>query len=163
MTLTATKTIATELLTLADCLCEKLTSEGAGPTCWCGLWHGEVVSWDYCDECSSTACGMGYVRLANAFPYETFPAPAVSLRCYLPLAYHIEVGALRCFPTMEEGGALPPPAAITEASLLTLADMRAMHNALMCCGLDIAVEAYIPVGPAGNCAGGYWTGYIVLD
>jgi len=54
--------IVESLLALSDCVCELLVTHGAGSTCWCGLYPGAAVSWEYCGECQSGACGMGYVR-----------------------------------------------------------------------------------------------------
>lgn len=91
---------------LATCVCEFLALEGAGPTCWCGLVPGGPnVSWEACSggECRTDVCGMGYVRLGTVFPYETFPVQTITDRCDRPLAWGVEVGALRCVPVHDDG------------------------------------------------------------
>ena len=65
--------VAMALVELADCVCEQLATAGAGPTCWCGVYPGAEVAWDYCGECNGGHCGMGWVRLRAVFPYDIFP------------------------------------------------------------------------------------------
>ena len=95
--------VALALIDLADCVCSELAETGAGPTCWCGLYPGAAVSWEYCGECGGGTCGMGYVRASGVFPYESFPEAAIDIHCARPLAWSIEVGALRCFPQPDDG------------------------------------------------------------
>jgi hypothetical protein len=154
--------IALALVDLADCVCAELAETGAGATCWCGLYPGASVSWDYCTECSGGACGMGYVRFAGVFPYDSFPVPTVDFHCAKPTAYALEVGALRCMPQPGDGE-LADPTTMIEVSLGQLMDAEALYRALKCCGLDIAVERYQPVGPEGGCVGGFWTAYLAID
>lgn len=158
--------ITLALMDLRDCLCSALCEIGAGPTCWCGIWHGELVSWDYCSECDRGACGMGWVRLFDAAPSETFPEATIDPNCTMPLAYQIEVGAVRCYPTMDDDGSLPDEGAIGEAAMGMIADMEAMHEALRCCTsehiTDFVLGNYLPLGPSGACAGGAWTAWIAV-
>lgn len=153
--------IAMALVDLADCVCAELADSGAGPTCWCGLYPGATVSWEYCGECQGGLCGMGYVRLAGVFPYETFPLAALDARCVLPLAWAIEVGSLRCFPQTEEGVA--DPVTMAETSLNQVLDARAIWKAVKCCGMEVSVESWRPVGPQGGCVGGFWLAYLAVD
>lgn len=149
------------LADLSTCVCTELEA-ATGPLCWCGVWPGDEVSWEGC-ECHD-ACGMGWARLVGSFPYESFPSPAVDVTCRLPLAYVVEVGALRCMPTANEDGSIPDPAAVAEAAMRQYADMDALYRALKCCPADqIAVEAWVPLGPQGGCVGGGWTAYVSLD
>jgi hypothetical protein len=154
-----TPSIASKLLDLTDCVCAQLEINGAGRTCWCGLYPGASASWDYCGECGGDICGMGYVRLAGIFPYETFPVQVLDDRCVKPLAWAIEVGALRCFPTSEDGELISPQA-MAEVSIRQVLDANALYVAMKCCELELAVGGYIPVGPAGGCVGGYWNGFV---
>ena len=152
---------ALTLLNLIDCVCTELAASGAGPTCWCGLYPGAQVSWEGCGECNTGACGMGYVRLIGGFPYDVFPTPTIDDRCAKPLAFALEVGALRCLP---HGDGLLDPAATAETVIDQMADARALYNAIKCCpGPRLGVQNYIPVGPQGGCVGGYWTAYAPLD
>jgi hypothetical protein len=149
---------------LTDCLCEGLTQHGAGPTCWCGLFPGTEVAWDYCGECSSRKCGMGYVRIVSVYESDSFPTPNPDQsRCGSPLAVQLAVGALRCLPTMEQDGSLPDEAAMLEAGLAVIADMGAMREALRCCDVDeLVIGAYTPLGARGGCVGGEWSVWVAL-
>jgi len=154
--------VALALVDLADCVCAELATTGAGPTCWCGLYPGASVSWEYCTECSSGTCGMGYVRLAGVFPYDVWPVPAVDDRCVRPLAWAVEVGALRCVPQPADGN-IVDPTSMTEVAVAQVLDGDALYRAIKCCGLSVSVERYYPVGPEGGCVGGFWVGYLALD
>jgi len=152
--------IALMLADLAACVCGALANEGAGPTCWCGLYPGAQVSWDYCGACDGDKCGMGWVQLATIFPYNTFPVGVIDLRCASPLAWGIRVGALRCIPTPDDGE-LPSPEDMANAALMQYLDAKALHTAIKCCtGITASIETYVPVGPDGGCVGGYWTAYL---
>lgn len=157
--------VAAMLVELSDCVCEQLSTVGAGPTCWCGLWHGQAVSWDYCGECSGGVCGMGWVRLVSIFPYGTFPVATVDLHCQAPLAAQVEVGAMRCLPLMEQDGSLPSAEVIGDAALSSAADAFALYRAVQCCtpGKELAVAGYAPQGPLGGCVGGAWQIFWALD
>lgn len=157
-----TQNVIAALADLADCVCAELATTGAGPTCWCGLYPGQAVSWDYCGECSGDRCGMGYVRLASVFPYETFPQQIIDDRCRRPLAWAMEVGALRCLPQPSDGG-LASPEEMSSVTISQVLDASALHRAIKCCGLSVGVQSYLPVGPMGGCVGGYWLAYLALD
>jgi len=150
------------LAMLTTGVCEELRTSGAGPLCWCGLHPGAVVSWEYCGQCSGDACGMGYVRLAGVFPYSTFPVQIVDFQCTAPLAWVVEVGALRCMP-MPSDGEIASPDELALVTVEQVLDAQALYRALKCYGLEVAVESYTPVGPAGGCVGGFWRAYLALD
>ena len=42
------------------------------------------------------------------FPYSTFPIAELRPDLRRPLAYQFEVGVVRCMPTMDDDGELPP-------------------------------------------------------
>lgn len=151
---------------LTECVCEALAKQGAGPTCWCGLFPGNEVSWDYCGECSGGQCGMGYVRVVSVFPSQQFPQQdPLPGACATPLVVELAVGALRCVPVMDSDGSLPDEAAFLETGLGVFADMAAIRNAVDCCdlgGRDVAIGAYQPLGPRGGCVGGEWSVWVSL-
>ena len=156
------------LLELLDCVCEEVSTHGQGPVCWCGLYPGSQVAWDYCGACSEDICGMAFVRPGVANPYEFFPGGTDDITCQKPIAYSIEVGIVRCAPTMTEDGEPPSAADMTESTLGLMQDMWALHRAIRCCnenwtGFDaaVAINQWIPQGPEGGCVGGSWT--IVVD
>lgn len=158
-------TLAGAMTELLACLCEELDDTIGGPVCWCGLWHGEPVPWDYCDACASDRCGMGYARVIGAFPYDTFPTITLDQTCRKPLGYMIEIGVMRCFPIMEEDGSLPQPDNVNDAVITAYDDMEAMRRALLCCamtGVEVWLGEYAPVNE-GGCSGGTWSAYINLE
>lgn len=151
------------IIDLAECVCGMLATEGAGETCWCGLYPGAEVSWEYCGtECTADACGMGYVRLALATPYEVFPSPAIDDRCTLPMFWALEVGALRCLPVPHDGSVLDV-GPMAEVAIGQMLDARALRKAIKCCGHSFGLGAWVPLGPSGGCVGGAWTAYLDMD
>lgn len=150
------------LLDLVTCVCNELQTTGAGPTCWCGVYPGTMVSYEFCGECQNGACGMGWVRPSGIFPYATFPVPSLESGCINPLAWTVEVGAVRCLPTPSDG-ALPSPDELLDVTTSQMADAFALYRALRCCGIEVAAQAWTPVGPDGGCVGGQWTAYLALD
>ena len=156
-----TEAVAMAMMQLSECVCTELTSTGAGQPCWCGMYPGAAVSWEYCGECSGERCGMGYVRLAGVFPYSAFPQQVIDDRCTLPLAWAVEVGALRCMPQPGDGELLAP-AEMAEVAVGQILDASALHRAIKCCGLDVAVQLYQPTGPQGGCVGGFWMAYLAV-
>jgi hypothetical protein len=151
---------------LTDCVCETLATKGGGPTCWCGLFPGAEVSWDYCGECSGGTCGMAYVRLVSVYESQQFPQQdPLPSNCGAPLVAELAIGALRCIPVAERDGSLPDEAALLEAGLATFADMAAIRTAVMCCDMDereVALGTYTPLGARGGCVGGEWTVWVAL-
>jgi len=155
-------TIMPYLAALSECLCTQLSETGAGEPCWCGVVPGFLVSLEYCDNCAENPCGMGWVRAAGVFPYDTFPISTLDANCAKPLAWQIEVGAVRCMPIPADGEILKPEQMI-EVALNQAADTEAMYRALMCCDApQMTVERYQPIGPEGGCVGGFWIAYLGL-
>ena len=154
--------ISSVIADLVDCVCVALETDGAGPTCWCGFYPGSQVSWDYCGECSGGSCGMGYVRLVNAYRSEDMLNPDLNTRCASPLTLQLAVGAIRCIPVADDDGRLPDPESMWESSLAVLADMAALFVAADCCPGEHILGEYTPVGPQGGCAGGEWTVWVSL-
>jgi len=146
---------------LADCVCTEVNA--IAPTCWCGMTAGTDVAWDYCGECDGGHCGMAWVRLVGVTPYDIFPFPVIDPGCARPLAALIEVGALRCIPTLADGAPLDE-ATMAEVTALQMADMWALRRAVLCCGYrDLALNVYDPLGPQGGCIGGVWSVYFGSD
>lgn len=150
------------IIELTECMCELLALEGAGPTCWCGLYPGAAVSWEYCTACDGDTCGMGYVRLAMVSPYQVFPSPAVDDKCVLPTMWALEVGALRCMPTPHDGEVLDV-GSMAEVAIGQMLDARALRKAIKCCVPDLGLGLWSPAGPNGACVGGYWAAFLDMD
>jgi len=156
--------LAPFLLELLDCVCDTIAEFGQGPVCWCGIYPGSSVSWEYCGNCSDDMCGMAYIRPGDASPYQIFPAAEIDASCAWPLVHAVEVGIVRCMPTMEEDGTLPDAQTVTDAALGMVLDQMALHRAIRCCVKDsvdaVGLGSWTPVGPAGNCHAGFWTIYV---
>lgn len=150
-------TIWPTLLDLAGCLKTQFADQ---ETCFLGVLHGQAAPWDYGLEGL-----MVWVRLAGAYPSTTFPAPDNDLGCPKPLAFDVEVGALRCAPTPNEvTGTLPGEAEQEEVAAEATSDMIALYRAIACCldshqhrFQDVALGSYTPLGPLGGVTGGAWT------
>ena len=142
------------MVRLQQCLCETLQERGLmnEDGCFCGVLPGDNVAWDYGN-------GMAWVRLVDAYPSTTFPAPNTTPRgsCAAMLVGTLEVGLLQCAPTLRADGSLPTQAEQFEATRLQLAGMRAMHQAIACCDINLIVLGnYTPQGPQGVMVGGTW-------
>jgi hypothetical protein len=160
---TATTKLMTWSSAMLTCVCEALTEMGQGPTCWCGLWPGAEVAWDYCGECSDDGkCGMAYIRQDIAFPYSSFPFADSDTSCKRPIAYRFEIGVIRCMPVMNEEGELPSVDEVMATTLGMMADQHALLCAIRECkgtGL-VAIEGWTPFGPESGCVGGAWAIYV---
>lgn len=152
---------------MLQCVCAEIEAVREAPLCWCGLWPGANVSWDYCGDCGSGQCGMAYLRPGALFPFSTFPQPTIDVTCRSPYAWEWEIGVLRCFPTMDEDGSLPDDADISETQIALMDDQFAILDAVLCCESDFitqrVVEAWEPAGPGGNCVGGAWSIYVEVN
>jgi len=145
--------IGDRLLALSACLCETLEQRGAGRVCRCEVAPGAEVALDACD-CDGDRCGQAWVRLVSAFPSSSLPEPDIDARCTAPLAYVVEVGAVRCAPVADDDEGV-----VLGTTLGQYDDMDAMRYALQCCFTDgeQVLGQYEPYGPQGGCVGGTWT------
>ena len=148
------------LFALSECVCNELATTGAGPMCWCGIYPGAQVSLEYCEECSDGLCGMGWVRLVTANPSTSFPIPEVQPNCRAEVAWMIEVGAVRCIPSPEDG-AIPPAEDMAMYAADQMQDAHALYRALLCCEApSMLVQSWTPIGPDGGCLGGTWLAWM---
>lgn len=146
------------LLDLAGCLEQEFADQD---TCFLGVLHGQAAPWDY-----GLDGLMVWVRLSGAYPSTTFPSPDQDLvGCPKPLAFEVEVGALRCASTPDDSGNLPTAADQDEVAEQATGDMAALYAAIACCFgrggrkrfQDVVIGSYTPLGPAGGVTGGTWT------
>lgn len=148
------------MVMLQQCLCETLTIRGLMPgDCFCGVVPGDQAIQDF-------GTGMAWVRLANTYPTTEFPTIETALRgnCTASLAATLEVGVMQCAPSLTIGGAAPTQAQQFEATRLQMATMRAMHQAIVCCGIEEKVLGqYEPKGPQGALVGGTWLVDVLVE
>lgn len=148
------------LTSMRDCLCEAIEQAGAGrEVCWCGILPGAVAVHDFAEG------GQAWVRLVSSFPTDNFPNPSSQPRCYMPQAYTVEVGIVRCAATTDGHGNAPTPAEQAYVAEVQMADMELMRRAIQCCvgkDYDYVLGNYLPFGPAGIAVGGVWTFAAIL-
>jgi hypothetical protein len=147
---------------LRDCFCTALAEVSAPVGCCC-LHPGAEVAWDSCDP------GQAWVRVASIYPLAArFPQAADGVDpqpCGGTNGWGVvlELGAVRCMPTVSDAGELPSCEDVTAVTRLVLADAHAMRRAALCCRwretctnreVDLLVGAWTPIGPQGVCVGG---------
>lgn len=140
------------MVMLSQCLCEELTKRGLMPgDCFCGVVPGAVLVHDYAE-------GEAWVRLVNMYPTTTFPQiDTRATNCTANLAATLEVGVMQCAPGVSASKKIPTQQDKFEQTRLQMATMRAMHQAIVCCGIeDKVLGQYNPSGPQGLQVGGTW-------
>lgn len=153
--------VAPLLVALRDCLCAELQRSVLGPACRCMIVHNFTSPvMDGCDcICDEGGQGDAWVRLVRLEP-ELTADPVHRHSCPVGWQAVIELGTYRCVPTPEDGEEFLPleERVVTDSALELLSDMNALLRVLACCpplrDMDVGVEFWQPVGPAGGCAGG---------
>lgn len=154
------------MLDLSACLTEQIEARGLPPACWNGIMSGATPAYDPC-SCGGGSNGQAYVNLLTGFPSTNFPNPVNTPNCIPDLAFQLEVGVLRCYPTNSDGTPLDVAQEL-EAVRLQMADMAATLAAIRCCmgnadaddDMQYLVGQYTPYGPQGGVVGGVWTVYV---
>lgn len=155
--------IAFTLLTqLLGHIMDRLTDAGMRPKRSFVYGGGAAPADDCCD-------GLAWGRVALVQPTDGSGAPVTDIRnASIPAMGHsitLEVGVLRCAPTLDGGGNPPDASDDTAAALQVAADRQQMRMAVLCdfpsdiiaIGADgQAVGPWVPVD-AGDCIGGYLT------
>lgn len=150
-----------KLLTLLDSCEDFLTLQGAGPVCRKELAPGVLAAWTECGTCSDECNGMLYIRSDVGGPYGSFPALDLDPTCRKPLMLRLEIGVLRCAPTMTEDGEPPSAEEVTASALEGLLDRYALLCAIRASTFSPkAIELFTPVGPDGGCVGGFWSVWV---
>lgn len=147
---------------LLGCLEAEFTKSKLGPISFLTIFPGNDVSvYIGGENVSDDACLQVWVRLSQGYPSVQFPQPEViRANVQRPLAYELEIGALRCMSVGESDGEGAEAAEHLEAARLQLADMTAMKRAICQCLKDLervyVLESYDPTGPLGGIVGGTW-------
>lgn len=149
--------VAPVLTALRDCLCTELARSMFGPVCRCVITHNSTSpSMDGCDcTCEPEGVGDAWVRLVRLEP-EVSLNPVSNQGCAPGWQAVIELGAYRCYQLTESGEPLPEEEE-TQLAYRLLSDMNAMLRVLCCPVLadySLGVDFWLPLGPAGGCAGG---------
>jgi hypothetical protein len=151
------------------CLCDALIYAPGGVPCACLLVPGANVAMDYCD-CTNPAygCGQAWVRLDQSFAganvYNSVYARKAlqAARCVDVISHRLQIGVTRCTPGMDAQGEPPDQWDQLAAVEQQMGDFAAIRRALDCCFTlnkrrEWLFERYTPVGPSGNCVGGFVT------
>jgi len=144
------------LTSLRECLCNEIEASGR-KVCFCAIVPGQQAIFEYAQG------GQAWVRLANVFPSNDFPAPAgTEAKCYSPMAWQIEVGIARCVPVVNGQQSPPTAEQQTYAAEVQAADMELMRRAIACCvasddDYSYLLGQYTPLGPVGDIVSGSWT------
>lgn len=144
---------------LKSCLCLELESSVGGPVCRCAIMAGAQAAFDNC--CQGTA----WVIVGQTFPASTFPVPDTGLiRCDThAMAASIEIGVVRCAPTVNDYGEPPTVEAIEESARIVHSDRVRMMKAVRCCFREALGCDEVNFGPwtaidnQGGCVGGSMT------
>jgi hypothetical protein len=156
--------VFTVLTDILDCLCSTISTDGLPTPCVCTVYPGEGASFDYTGDCGDDACGSAWVRLDSAEPSNGIGVVNTEPNnCGAGLGVVVEVGIVRCLTPMADDGSPLPAEELLAASGLQVADMYAMRKALVCCGHDLVLGPYLPVGPQGGVVGGVWTASLMED
>jgi hypothetical protein len=158
VTWTQDSVVYPKLLDLCDCLCQQITASNLPEPCFCGVLPGVQVALDEIDQCALQS-GMAWVRLAGMAPQAGIGIANINpIICPTPMNFTVEVGIIRCSPTMDEQGTPPDVAEWTDAVDLQMADRQAMVRAMVCClgTKGWTMDSYIPIGPTGGVVGGFW-------
>lgn len=148
------------LTDLAACLCTQVDNSGLPKLCFCGVVPGDAAVGDHAGDCNDV-CGMGWVRLINAYPASSVGIPNEEPgNCTAGMGMDIEIGMLRCLEIPSDGNP-PSPAALAESTELQQADLMMMWRAVMCCEAlsprEMKMSGYRPMGPLGGLVGGAFT------
>lgn len=83
--------------------------------------------------CGAGGCGQAWVRLDRIYGSTAFPLADAKATCATGLAAVIELGILRCVPTLDAAGNGPTDLDNTQATIEVLSDASALIEAVNCC------------------------------
>lgn len=151
---------------LRDCLAEQAVDTTHGPVAAKAVRFGAAngALMDGCDCESDTGNGRATVRVAGVQPAQlhtrgdrTAAGVRVGARCGQVWIVTYELALTRCYPTTNDGRALPA-AELDATAQRFLSDQAAIMRAINCCdylnrhsGVELVNVA--PIGPSGGCAG----------
>ncbi len=141
------------MVELGACLTVELREAQGPEICGTFLLPGAIPALG--DYCSS---GMAWVRLQNITSVvDDQVRTAGGGTCYEAINKTVEVGVIRCAPVGASMHDAPTVEQWMEATAVALSDMAAIRRAISCCSKGLALGVYQPLGPDGDCVGGFWT------
>ena len=115
-----------------------------GPPARVGIVAGEAVALDDC------CAGQLWVRIGDI-------TPAAGTGVEVAWTVHLEVGVLRCAPTVSPHGTPPSPTDEQAAAAAVADDGARLRRAVRCAfgaDQDSVIGVWRPIGPQGGCVGG---------
>ena len=145
-------------------LLNSLTTEGSQnalspiPARVVNLYPGSFVSWD------AGCVGQLTVQIVSMSPVLGRAASGIRMPCSV-LYWNVvlDIKIFRCIAVVSSQGAAPNPLKITNDGNQLLGDMSTMLRALTSFEWVSSIGDWIPVGPAGQMAGGSWTFTVQID
>lgn len=152
----------TAVLSILEDALALLTDEVSGcaispGVCRVTLDPGNNTAWDTCGD---NTCSSGDGQLwANI---TTLTASPQQGPCQT-ITWAATIGVVRCAATVRDDGTPPSSDAVQADAWQQALDADTIWSALTCCDTrpeslrDVAVVAWVALGPTGGCVGGQWT------
>lgn len=155
------ETLSVTMNALIECAQTALAADGVDrPVCSHGLTIGPPAPGPAgcCDECDNGAGGQISAHLERTYPVngDDFEQVTVRANCRpFATAADITLVVIRCYPSMDELGNMPPLDDTTPFAENLNTDVQAVWDSLICCtGYTLAIrEAAIDADPEGGCSG----------
>lgn len=143
------------LMALVDCARVQLEKCSA-PACRYDILITDAEQLDGCDCCDEPGVdGRVWVRVAST---SADTGGGAASACFGMMTDEVHLGISRCAVTGEE---LASTDAYRSQAHLGYADRSALLSAIRGCRetrrFRANIQAWVPLGPAGGCVGGYWT------
>lgn len=153
----STDDLSTTMDNLVDCACAALEAIDRA-ACACGLTIGPPAEGPQgCCDCNDGTGGKVSGFLERVYPADptTFEQTTRIESCRPGAkAADISIVVVRCYPSMDNQGMMPPLDTTTPYAHNLNDDLTAVWNALACCGDKIALrEAAVDSDPEGGCSG----------
>lgn len=158
--ITEDKGIWPVMTALLDCLQEEFETRALGPISILGILPGDAIAVKVGFD--DDDCLQVWVRMVQSYVSAQFPQQeTVRTNIHSPMAYRLEVGAIRCVSVGEEDGNGPTSEEMFNEARLQMADMAALKQAICTClktvsKRDYQLDVYTPFPYQGGVAGGSW-------
>lgn len=140
-----------EVVEALDAACIPVSSQSIepGPPSWSNC----------CDD------GHAYIRIVRMHMVDPFPSQSRNPTHCRNIGALVEVGVLRCAPTLDNQGNPPKPEQMTMSALEQTQDMSVIHSVLTShnpawSSNPVVLDTWVPLGPTGGCVGGAWQAWI---
>lgn len=159
--ITEDKGIWPVMTAMLSCLQSEFTARGLGPIAILGVLPGDAIAVKVGLN-GEDDCLQVWVRMVQAYVAPQFPQQeTVKINLHSPMAYRLEVGAVRCVSVGSEDGEGPSIEEMFNETRKQMADMVALRQAICVCLRDVSkrdfqLDVYTPFPYQGGVAGGSW-------